>query len=204
MGQANMKTNTAVEYDFMDFINFHEFTLDPVMSGNLISLYQSIFAEHDGWNEHYSYNDVYQNLAHELDGNAHLRVCHDAVNEEEVVAFCWAQLQTLSNVCQAIKTVQHYEMIGSPDICTPLKNILGDEPVIYLHDLGVKRELRGKLSLSQLIYPTLQGLARQTGIHKVLFWTIANTNVSKLARRGGFEIVKLHSGMQFYAGTVEA
>ena len=73
---------------------------------------------------------------------------------------------------------------------------------IYLHDLGIKREYRGKLSLSKLIYPTLQGITLQTGIKEVLFWTIADTKVSKLAKRAGFDLVLLHSGMQFYKGNL--
>jgi hypothetical protein len=203
MSQAVMKSDVLPSLLYSDFSSFNELKKDAIATNNLIALYRSIFAEPDGWAENYSYREVYNNLADELSENAYLRLCVDSDNDDEVIGFCWAQLLLLEDICQAITTVQHYNMIGSPDVFTPMSRLIGNEPLIYVHDLGIKRPLRGKLPLNKMIYPVLQGVARQTGVDKVFFWTIANTNVSKLAKRAGFELLMIHTGMQFYVGTID-
>ena len=200
---STVKTQTNPRYHYIDYENFDELASDPVTLDQLIQLYRQIFSEPDGWNEQFCYDQVRANLMHELSQHACLRLCTTSGRQREVVGFCWAQLLSIAEVAQTIKTVQYYDMLGSPQIEKPLQDILGNVPVIYLHDLGIKRELRGKLSLSHLIQPVLQDVARQTGIKRVLFWTIANTHVSRLARRGGFRLALLHSGMQFYIGQTD-
>ena len=201
MSELAMKTQPTVSYT--DYMRFSELEYDRITMHKLITLYRNIFSEPDGWAENYSYDEVYYNLKQELASNAHLRICIDSNDENEVIAFCWVQLLSLQNICNTINTVQHYNSIGTPDIFTPLSNLIGNEPMIYLHDLGVQKNLRGKLSLSKIIYPTLANISRKTGINKVFFWTIANTHVSSLAKRAGFDLLLIHSGMQFYSGSID-
>jgi len=198
-----MKENTQPSCTFSDFTDFSALQDDMITTYKLINLYQDIFSEPDGWAENYSYEEIYNNLSHELSKPAHLRLCIDSREENEVVGFCWAQLLSLKDICQTINTVQHYNNLGTPDIFKPLNDVLNNEPMIYCHDLGIKRDLRGKLSLNKIIYPTLASVSKQTGVNKVLFWTIANTHVSALAKRAGFDLILLHSGMQFYSGTID-
>jgi len=202
MNTAIMNIPTAQKLSYADFQGFDALKNNTQQLNELINLYREVFAEPVGWNEEYSYEEVMTNLSNELDVNAQLRLCLDREKQDEVVGFCWAQLLSLTDICETVKSVQHYQAIGCPDIFTPLKQLLGDQPMVYLHDLGIKRELRGKLSLNKLIYPVLEDVVMQTGVNKVFFWTIAETNVSKLAKRAGFELVLLHSGMQCYTGEI--
>ena len=111
-----MKFNCQPSCSYSDFTNFSDLKNDMITMYKLINCYQNIFSEPDGWAENYSYEEVYDNLTHELSHNAHLRLCIDSREENEVVGFFWAQLLSLADICQTINTVQHYSAIGTPDI----------------------------------------------------------------------------------------
>lgn len=173
---------------------------DPVLTNKLISSYQTIFGDPDGWAEHYTDEDVLEKLKNELTGQARLRMCMDAAGD--VAGFCWAQALCVNEIAGAINRIKYYQSIGAPDVISNLRRQLGDRQVIYLHELGIDSRYRGRIPLTQLIYPVLYGLAKRTGVETVLFWSVGDTKISRLAKRAMFERTLVLGDMHFYCGNL--
>jgi hypothetical protein len=187
---------------YADFNSFASLEANKTLLDQLVLSYQSIFSNPDGWGEHYSSEEVVYKLTHELAGQGELRVCIDTAGH--VAGFCWAQVLSVRGIADAIGTIKYYQSIGAPDVINPLVRQLGDRQVIYLHDLGIDPRYRGRIPLTQLIYPVLDTLAKRTGVDTVLFWSIADTNISRLAKRALFDRILSLGEIRFYSGTLWA
>lgn len=189
-------------FRYADFHNFPALAADPILTSQLVSSYQAIFGDPDGWGEHYTGEEVLQKLTNELAGSARLRVCLDGA--DHIAGFCWAQVLDVEGIAGAIGTIKYYQSIGSPEVISHLRHQFGNRRVIYLHELGIDPRHRGRIPLTQLIYPVLDGLAKRTGIDTVLFWSVADTNISRLAKRALFHRILALSEMRFYCGDLWA
>ena len=133
------------KYNFLDFDSYESLANDKSISQKLVKTYQNIFGD-PLWGESYSQYEVEDKLREELSGNANLRLCMN--DAKELLGFCWAQQLYQNGVQAAIQSIQYYKALGSPDIGSTLARILNDEPVIYLHDLGVTASYRGQVPLT--------------------------------------------------------
>jgi len=187
------------QHNYIDFNSFDSLSSNKFVMNNLIQTYQNIFSDPNLWDEHYTKQEVMENLEEDLFGDSTIRLC---VNNDEVLGFCWAQHLSYYEVEKTINSIKFYQELGNPDIHHTLHSIIGDEPVIYLHDLGIANNYRGQLALTQLICPVLTSLAERTNTSRVFFWSIENTRVFKLAERAGFELAATENGMQFFIGNI--
>ncbi len=194
---------TTKNYHYQDFYNLESILTDKALTENLVSAYQNIFSEPGLWGENYTEYEVLDNLYHQLSGKAGIRLCIDQADNNKLIGFFWAQLLGYRDVEKNIKKIQYYQLLGSPNLKRTLKSIIGNEPIIYLHDLGVSNLHRGHVSLQKLIYPVLESLVQRTKIKRVLFWSISGTRVYRLAERADFKWVAEIEGMQFFIGDFE-
>ncbi|MEB8432953.1 hypothetical protein OO007_12010 [Cocleimonas sp. KMM 6892] len=203
---------------FKDFHNFDALMAEGNMSEQLIKTYQNIFGDPDLWGESYSQSEVEEKLKDELSGNAGLRLCindndidkgvenvADSANQtvNDLLGFCWAQQLGLQGVKSAIESIQFYQDLGCPKILEPLKRILDDKPVLYVHDLGISKDYRGQVPLHKLICPVLNSLAERSQTSRLFFWSIKESRIYKLAQYAGFKQVANIAGMQFFIGDVK-
>jgi len=199
-----MKTNKQKEavdtgLGFIDFTSFEELSRHPRIINSLITDYRNIFGEPDVWSERYNHEEVLKKLQHELDGHAAIRLCVNN-DSQTVVGFCWAQLLNASNIIAAIQSVNFFISYGSPEIDHLLNNIIGENPVIYIHDLGVSKSCRGTLPLEQLICPVVESISQATGTRSIFFWSVENTCVAWLAQKIGINPALSVGKMQFFKG----
>lgn len=199
---ASLSGGSRQHFRYLDFRSFSTLAADQALLGQLISSYQAIFGDPNGWAEHYTDDDVLQKLKHELSGQAQLRLCVDPA--DHIVGFCWAQALAVDGIAHAIGTIKYYQSIGAPDVLNPLCDRFGEREVIYLHDLGIDPRCRGRIPLTQLVYPVLDGLAKRANVTTVLFWSIADTNISRLAKRALFHRILALGEMRFYSGDLWA
>jgi ribosomal protein S18 acetylase RimI-like enzyme len=189
-------------FHYADFDCFAALADNQALATQLILSYQSIFGNPDGWAEHYTSEEVLYKLTNELSGKAELRICVDDAGL--IAGFCWAQVLGVEEIADAIGTIKYYQSSGSPDVVNHLRQHFGERRVIYLHDLGIDSRYRGRIPLTQLIYPVLDTLAKRTGVDTVLFWSVSDTNISKLAKRALFDRILALDEMRFYSGTLWA
>lgn len=190
------------KFRFIDCKSLDELISDSTLTEQLIQKYQQIFNDQSVWGEHYTFSEVMNNLRKQLSGDAALRVCIDSKQDYQPVAFCWAQVLTLKEIVSNIENVQYYQSLGAPRVAEVIKDSIGQGKAIYLHDLGISSECRGEISLRQLITPTITQLANRTGVNQILYWTIHDTRIHKLAERAGHELIAEVNGMQFFAGSI--
>ena len=192
--------------NFQDFHDYDSLIADPETSKNLVTSYQDIFGDPQLWGETYSQQDIENKLRDELSGNAGLRLCtttEPKSNKNKLLGFCWAQQLELNGVKKAIESIQYYKAIGSPKIQETLKQILNDKPVLYMHDLGITKSYRGRVSLQKLICPALNSLAQRSQTNRLLFWSIKESRIFRLAEFAGFKLVATVEGMQFFIGDID-
>lgn len=199
MGQS--KSNVH-QFQTLDFTCYQQLRANPIIANRLIASYQKTFSDPEVWAEDYSYEDVDQKLKNELTGHAFLRIIVDGNKQNQVVAFCWAQLLNAEGIMSSITSIQYYQTLGKPELKAPLDGIIGGEPVLYLHDLAIAAEYRGKVNLRQLILPVLEGITVHTGVNELFFWSVDGTRVSSLANRAGIDLVTTLNGIQFFYGNV--
>jgi len=161
-----------------------------------------VFGQSEVWGETYSRDDVLTKLRDELGGEASLRICHD--RSGNVFGFCWAQLLDAAAVMRAVDTIKFYHSIALPDLPDRIDALLSGTRVLYVHDLGVARSARGRVPLTQLIYPVLTDVGSRTGNGRVLFWSMPDPLVSTLARRARFAECPMPNGMSFHLGEFRA
>lgn len=202
-----MKTKNMT---FKDFHSYDSLLAEGDMNEQLIKTYQNIFGDPDLWGETYSQGEVEEKLKDELSGNSGLRLCIDSSNNEHenpstnsLLGFCWAQQLGLQGVMSAIESIQFYKELGSPQILDTLKRVLDDKPVLYVHDLGIPKNHRGQVPLQKLICPVLNSLAKRSETSRLLFWSIKESRIYKLAQYAGFKQVADIAGMQFFIGNVQ-
>ena len=189
-------------YRFVDFKSMDELMQDGALTENLVQKYQQIFNDPSLWGEQYTFCDVLNNLHQQLSGDAALRLCVSRERHHQPVAFCWAQVLTHEEIINNIEHVQYYQSLGAPQVAEIIRSSIGDGKAIYLHDLGVSSECRGEVSLSQLILPTMMQLANRSGVDHVLYWSIHDTRIYRLAERAGHELIAEVEGMQFFSGSL--
>jgi len=194
-----MKKN---KYRFIDFNSLDELMQDSALAENLVHKYQQIFNDPSLWDEQYTFSDVIHNLHKQLSGDSALRLCVSKEQHHHPVAFCWAQVLTHEAIISNIESVQYYQSLGAPQVTEIIRNSIGDGKAIYLHDLGVSRECRGEVSLRQLILHTITQLADRTGVNNILYWSIHDTRIHRLAARAGHELIAEVDGMQFFSGSL--
>ena len=182
-----------------DFHSFQDLMRDPALAKRLVQAYQTTFAASEVWAESYTDAQVWQKLRHELAGRASLRVCVDAENGA-VAAFFWAQLCKADDILRAIGTIRYSESLATPALLAELREAIGEREVIYVHDLGILEEYRGRIWLTHLIGPALWEVAARSGNGRVLFWSVPGTQVGAFARRAGFREVLVTRGMHFHLG----
>ena len=191
---------------FKDFHNYDSLIAEGNISEQLIKTYQNIFGDPDLWGESYSQGEVEDKLKDELAGNAGLRLCLDEnenIGSNDLLGFCWAQQLGLQGVKSSIESIQFYQDLGCPKILEPLKRILDDKPVLYVHDLGIPKDYRGQVPLHKLICPVLNSLAERSQTSRMFFWSIKESRIYKLAQYAGFKQVANIAGMQFFIGDVK-
>jgi len=188
------------QHNYIDFHDFKSIAANEHVLDNLVHTYRSIFSDPELWDEQYTVHEVINNLEDDLSGDAAIRLC---MNNDEVLGFCWAQRLSYEHVEQTINSIRYYQELGRPDIRNILRKIIGDEPVIYLHELGVSIECRGQVALHNLICPVLISLSERTKTDRVFFWSIENTRVFKLAERAGFRLAATDNKMQFFIGELK-
>lgn len=189
-------------YRFVDFESMDELMRDRVLTQNLVLKYQQIFNDPTIWGEQYTFCDVMNNLHKQLSGNAALRLCISREKYHQPVAFCWAQVLTQEEIVSNVENVQYYQSLGAPQVSEVIKSSMGDDKAIYLHDLGVSSECRGEVSLRQLILPTITQLASRAAVNQVIYWSIHDTRIHRLAERAGHELIAEVEGMQFFSGNL--
>lgn len=81
-----------------------------------------------------------------------------------------------------------------------LEQLIGDEPVIYLHDLGIVNRYRGQIPLSKIICPVLAELKQRSKVPRIFFWSIEDTRIYRLAMRASCQLVANVGRMQFFIG----
>ena len=190
------------QFQILDFSSYQQLRDHPIHADHLIACYQKTFSDPEVWAEDYSYEEVDQKLKNELAGNAYLRVIVDKNKQNQIVAFCWAQLLNAEEIMSSIASIQYYQTLGEPNLKTPLQSIIGFESVLYLHDLAIVPEYRGKVNLRQLILPVLQDIAIHTGVNELFFWSVEGTRVSSLANRAGIDLAMTMNGIQLFNGNI--
>ena len=200
--QVSASTQSTQNLHYLDFSSYAELSRQKISLLQLITSYRAIFSEPGVWSESYSEEDVSQKIQLDLNGIADLRLCVDGGYKNEMLGFCWAQCLDATGIENSINTIKYYHMIGAPAVKQHLCNLIGKGKVIYVHDLGVNLAHRGKVPLHRLIYPMLHDLASRSQVNKIMFWSIPDSHISRLARRAGFEMVLEIAGMEFYLGEI--
>ncbi|MEE9339226.1 MAG: hypothetical protein V3U87_14200 [Methylococcaceae bacterium] len=186
------------QFQAMDFTSYQQLTADNFHVKQLITSYQKTFSDPDVWAENYSEKDVDNKLKNELAGDAYLRMVMEE-KQNQIAAFCWAQLLNADEILTSIRSIQYYQTLGEPDLKQPLLDTIGNESVLYIHDLAIMQEYRGQINLRKLILPVLQNIATCTGINKIFFWSIEGTRISSLADRAGIDLATTSDSIQFFA-----
>lgn len=184
---------------YRDFHSYAELLAEVDLAKRLVVAYQEIFGGSEVWAETYSDAEVWRKVKAELAGRASLRVCIDPANGA-VVAFFWAQLCSAESIVRAIGTIKYSESLATPTLASELEDAIGEREVIYVHDLGIRKEYRGRIWLTHLIGPVLWEVCARSGNGRVLFWSVPGTQVAAFARRAGFEEVLVTQGMHFHLG----
>jgi hypothetical protein len=190
---------SALDLQYRDFHSYQELSREVAVSNRLVRAYRTTFGDSEVWGENYSDADVHDKLREELAGRASLRVCVDRA-DESVAAFFWAQLCGADEILRAIGTIKYSEALATPALRASLREAIGEREVIYVHDLGILKEYRGRIWLTNLIGPPLWEIGARTGKGRVLFWSVPGTQVSAFARRAGFEEILVTHGMHFHLG----
>jgi hypothetical protein len=189
----NATSLTYVQFDSYDALAEDSATLE-----SLIALYRTVFGDPAGWAESYSRADVVHKLQAELAGHASLRAAK--TSDGSVVAFCWAQSLGVDDVMRCIETIKFYQSAGMPDLEGRLAGVMGDRNYIYVHELAIDATFRGRVPFTELIYPVLCGVAERAHVDHVLFWSVADTLMSRFARRALFDHRLTMHGMEFHIG----
>jgi hypothetical protein len=190
---------SSPDLQYRDFHSYAELLGDVDIAKRLVLAYQETFGGSGVWAETYSDADVWRKLKAELAGRASLRVCVDPASGA-VVAFFWAQLCRPEEILRAIGTIKYSESLATPALLANLREAIGDRQVIYVHDLGIREEYRGRIWLTHMIGPPLWEVAARSGNGQVLFWSVPGTQVAAFARRAGFGEVLVTQGMHFHLG----
>ncbi|MEP7157368.1 MAG: hypothetical protein ABI905_16425 [Betaproteobacteria bacterium] len=186
--------------EFQEYRNYQELSGRPAALSQLIASYQNVFGEPDVWAENYTHDEVDTKLQAELAGSANLRLYVDDDSDASVAGFFWVQMLHVPEIVHAIGTIKFAQAFAKAQLRARLYDLIGPEPVIYIHDLGIQKAYRGRVQLTQLICPSLWELARRTGVAKVMFWSVPGTQMSAFARRAGFDKILVANGMHFYVG----
>jgi len=199
MNTQPTKSASQIYHHFIDLMSIEQLQQYPQLLDSLIECYRTIFGEPDVWNETYSYNDVLQKLQLELSGAACLRLCVNDANQQ-VIGFCWAQLLTGKQVATAVDAIHFVDQHHSQQINGQILQVIGKDAVIYIQDLGIRKEFRSKISLELLISPVLETVAQQAKTRKLFFWSVKGTCVWWMAKRIGIKPTFTLDAMQFFSG----
>jgi len=196
------KELSSKEQYYKKFSSYQTLVEEKDVVESLVDCYKRVFEDSEVWAENYTTEEVHYRLKNELAGEALLRLCLN--EEDEVIAFAWVQCLDKTDIMNSIESIDYYQEIGSPNISKILDEHVGEEEILYLHDLGVKKEFRGEVSLRKLLCPLVSELSKQSGHHKLFFWTIEKTKISILAKYIGFKKVAKLQDIQFFMGDINA
>lgn len=199
IGMRQIQQSRA-KLNYQEIRSYYELAQKPALMAQLISTYQTIFGDPETWAEQYSDEDVRHKLQDELAGHSNLRICVDENAHSSVAAFFWSQLRSADDIVRAIATIKFSAQLATPELTQQLRDAIGEEPVIYIHDFGIQKKYRGKIWLTHLIGPVLWEIGQRTRVSKVLFWSVPGTQVDLFARREGFKPVLVAHGMHFHLG----
>jgi len=185
-------------FSFIDYYSYEELTIYPEIMKNLIFLYQRIFSESEAWEENYKETEIEEFIKNGLSGDACLRICFDVNETLQPIGFCWAQKLPVDAVLSSIESIQFYRNIGSPNINEPLKEIMGNSEVVYIHDLGISLEYRGRIPLESLVIPPVRNVVMESEVNRVLFWSNPQTCIHHLAHKVQIPMILESSEMQFF------
>jgi len=198
--KLSKKTVHHGDYSFLDFNSYEALVKEEKTVTSFVQTYKEVFNDPELWAEAYSTQEIHVRLKAELLGVASLRLCVD--NKGTVIAFAWVQELSIDEVVHSIESIDYYQEIGCPNVREVLEEKVAETKVLYLHDLGVKKDKRGEVSLRMLLCPMMQVLSTDTDTKEVLFWTIEKTKISILARYIGFKKMATVEGMQFFVGNL--
>ena len=184
---------------FMNFISFNDLEQHPKILENLITNYRDIFGEPDIWNERYSKSEIIDKLKNELSGTASMSLCIN-INTNEVIGFCWAQLLSGNEIIKSIQSIHFYKKHETRKYNNNLRDIITNKTAIYIHDLGINKSYRGTIPLEQLICPIIESLSQQTKIRKLVFWSVTDTCIERLAKKIGINVSLTLGEMQLFEG----
>jgi sterol desaturase/sphingolipid hydroxylase (fatty acid hydroxylase superfamily) len=196
------KEFVMTEQYYLKFSSYEKLVENQVLVESFVECYKKVFQDTEVWNESYTTQEVHERLKEELEGEALLRLCLNS--EDEVIAFAWVQVLDKQQILKAIESIEYYQEIGSPNISKILDKSVGEEEILYLHDLGVKKECRGEVSLRKLLCPLVSELGERIGHDKLFFWTIEKTKISILAKYIGFKKVAKLGDIQFFMGNLNS
>jgi len=199
--ERSNKTDNHKECTFLDFHTYEALLKEEQTMSSFIQTYKEVFNDPELWAETYTTTEIQLRLKAELSGLASLRLCID--KDGTVIAFAWVQELSVDEVLHSIESIDYYREIGRPNVRVILENKIAHGRIMYLHDLGVKKDKRGEVSLRKLLCPMIQTLGTKTDTKEVLFWTIEKTKISILARYIGFKKMATVEGMQFFVGNLE-
>jgi len=145
---------------------------DPELLSEIIFAYQDIFLE--SWNEKWEYTTVKEKILKEP------AVIVVWKGENIVKGFSWGNVLNKTQLIETLKSA-----LG---VSPKVKNI-NDEKVLYIHELGIRKQYRGGIvPLRWLLVPLFQkGLAE--GVRKVIFWTAPFSPVCGLAFLTGCTVI---------------
>ncbi len=188
--------------EYRDFLSFDALAHERRVLDALVAAYVDAFGAGSVWGEAYTRADVLRKLRVELAGCAALRLA--LAPGGEVAAFCWAQAMRTDEIVRAIGTIQYAQAMAGGVLRERLGATLGAAPVLYVHDLAVAANHRGRVAMTRLVYPLLGGLGQRSGIERVLFWSIADTQMALFARRASFVQPLTLGPMRFHLGSLAA
>ena len=190
----------AQKLNFHELRSYLELAQRPILLDRLVTSYQTIFGDPESWAEHYTEDDVCRKLQDELSGCSNLRIFVDENDALNVAAFFWAQLRRAEDIVRAVATIKSSAHLATSGLTQQIRDTIGDQPVIYVHDFGIQKKYRGKIWLTHLIGPVLWDIGRRSGVGKVLFWSVPGTQVDLFAVREGFKQVLVVGDMHFHLG----
>lgn len=186
---------------FLDFYSFSDLEANPRIFTELVDAYQKIFAEPGVWAEQYSRQDIINNLRREMSGYACLRACLGP-KAQQLIGFCWVQVIGFEEMVAALNSVEYCQNSGALELTQTLRHKIGNEKLIYIHDLGIIPEYRKQVSLIDLIYPAVKNVACRSGVSKILFWSSPKTCIHHIAETAKIPVIAGNAEMQFFCGDI--
>lgn len=76
------------------------------------------------------------------------------------------------------ESIQFYKKIGSPNVHEPLKTLMGNSEIVYIHDLGISPDYRGDVPLERLVIPPVMRVVTEFKWPTILTKNLSGTSTS--------------------------